>query len=61
MRARYSGGNCEPTSPRDTERNLFGTKSERLRVLDNDQQLSVGEVLGRSDQEEPATERQIAG
>ena len=26
------------------ERNLFGTKSERLRVLENDQQLSLGEV-----------------
>jgi len=43
------------------ERNLFGTKSERLRVLANDQQLSLGEVLGPLDQEEPAKERQIAG
>ncbi|MBW8076962.1 MAG: hypothetical protein GJU76_02545, partial [Gallionella sp.] len=28
------------------ERNLFGTKSERLRVLENAQQLSLGEALG---------------
>jgi|SRR5579875_510474 len=27
------------------ERNLFGVKSERLRVLENDRQLALGEVL----------------
>lgn len=43
------------------ERNLFGTKSERLRVLDNDQQLSLDEVLGPPERGEPAKERQIAG
>lgn len=43
------------------ERNLFGTKSERLRVLDNDQQLSLGEVLGPPEREEPPKERQIVG
>lgn len=43
------------------ERNLFGTKSERLRVLENDQQLSLGEVLGPPEREKPAKERQVAG
>lgn len=43
------------------ERNLFGTKSERLRVLENDQQLSLGEVLGTPEREELAKERQVAG
>ena len=43
------------------ERNLFGAKSERLRVLGNDQQLSLGEVLSPPEQEAPAKERQIAG
>src|SRR6185437_12635204 len=43
------------------ERTLFGTKSERLRVLDNDQQLSLGEVLSPPVQEAPAKERHIAG
>lgn len=43
------------------ERNLFGTKSERLRVLDNDQQLSLGEVLGPPEREESVKERQVAG
>ena len=43
------------------ERNLSGTKSERLREFDNDQQLSLGEVLGPPDREEPAKERQVAG
>jgi transposase len=43
------------------ERNLFGAKSERLRVLDNDQQLSLGEVLSPPEQEAPAKERQVEG
>jgi transposase len=43
------------------ERNLFGTRSERLRVLENDQQLCLGEVLGPPEREAPAKERQIAG
>ena len=43
------------------ERNLFGTKSERLRVLENAQQLSLGEALGAPEREEPAKERSVAG
>ena len=43
------------------ERNLFGTKSERLRVLENDQQLSLGEVLGAPEREALAKERQVEG
>jgi hypothetical protein len=43
------------------ERNLFGTKSELLRVLENDQQLSLGEVLSPPAREAPAKERQVAG
>jgi len=43
------------------EHNLFGTKSERLRVLDNDQQLSLGEVLSPPEQEPPVKERQVEG
>ena len=43
------------------ERNLFGTKSERLRVLESAQQLSLGEVLAPPEGEAPAQERQIAG
>jgi transposase len=43
------------------ERNLFGTKSERLRVLENTQQLSLGEALGAPEREEPARERPVAG
>jgi transposase len=42
------------------ERQYFGTKSERLRVLQNDQQLSLGEVLGSAPaQETPAKERAV--
>ena len=43
------------------ERNLFGTKSERLRVLESAQQLSLGDVLASPEGEAPAHERQIAG
>ncbi len=43
------------------ERNLFGTKSERLRVLENAQQLSLGDVRAPPEREAPAQERQIAG
>jgi hypothetical protein len=43
------------------ERNLFGTKSERLRMLENDQQLSLGEAMGTPEREEAAKERQVAG
>src|SRR5579884_665436 len=42
------------------ERNLFGTKSERLRVLENDQQLALGEVLAPPDTSTPAKERTVA-
>jgi transposase len=43
------------------ERNLFGAKSERLRVLEGDQQLSLGEVLGLPEQEAPAKELEVEG
>ena len=43
------------------ERNLFGTKSERLRVLENAQQLSLGEVLAPPEAQAPAKERPVAG
>lgn len=42
------------------ERNLFGTKSERLRVLENGQQLALGEVLAPPEREAPAKERSVA-
>lgn len=38
------------------ERNLFGTKSERLRVLESAQQLSLGEMLAPPEGEVPAQE-----
>ena len=43
------------------ERNLFGTKSERLRVLESAQQLSLVDVLAPPEGQAPAQERQIAG
>lgn len=42
------------------ERNLFGTKSERLRVLENEKQLALGEVLAPPEREAPAKERTVA-
>ncbi len=42
------------------ERQIFGTKSERLRVLENDQQLALGEVLAAPEREAPAKERPVA-
>jgi len=44
------------------ERQLFGTKSERLKVLQNTQQLSLGEELGSTptQEETPAEERTVA-
>ncbi len=42
------------------ERNLFGTKSERLRLLENEKQLALGEVLAPPDREAPAQERVVA-
>ncbi|MGH8268556.1 MAG: IS66 family transposase, partial [Steroidobacteraceae bacterium] len=42
------------------KRQLFGTKSERLHLLENSQQLSLGEVLAPLDAPVPAKERQVA-
>jgi transposase len=43
------------------QRQMFGTKSERLRVLENAQQLALGEVLaGAPSQAAPAQERLVA-
>ncbi len=41
------------------ERNLFGTKSERLRVLENGQQLSLEDVLTLPERQAPAKERSV--
>jgi len=42
------------------QRQMFGTKSERLRVLENAQQLALGEVLAAPPQTAPAKERLVA-
>jgi transposase len=42
------------------QRQMFGTKSERLRVLENAQQLALGEVLAPPQQRIPAKERLVA-
>ena len=42
------------------QRQMFGTKSERLRVLENGQQLALGEVLAVPPQTAPAKERLVA-
>src|ERR1700728_3648050 len=42
------------------QRQMFGTKSERLRVLDGAQQLALGEVLAAPPQTLPARERPVA-
>jgi transposase len=42
------------------QRQMFGTKSERLRVLENAQQLALGEVLAVPPQTVPAKERLVA-
>jgi len=42
------------------QRQMFGTKSERLRVLENAQQLALGEVLVPPSQKVPAKERLVA-
>ena len=42
------------------QRQMFGTKSERLRVLENAQQLALGEVLSAPPQAVPAKERLVA-
>ena len=42
------------------QRQMFGTKSERLRVLENAQQLALGEVLATPPQILPAKERLVA-
>jgi hypothetical protein len=42
------------------QRQMFGTKSERLRVLENAQQLALGEVLAPPPQTLPAKERLVA-
>lgn len=43
------------------ERNLFGTKSERLRVLEDSRQLALGEVLAAPEREDPAKVRPVSG
>ena len=42
------------------QRQMFGTKSERLRVLENTQQLALGEVLASPPETVPAKERMVA-
>jgi transposase len=42
------------------QRQMFGTKSERLRVLENAQQLALGEVLAPPPETVPAKERIVA-
>jgi transposase len=42
------------------QRQMFGTKSERLHVLQNDQQLALGEVLAPPEREALAKERVVA-
>ena len=42
------------------QRQMFGTKSERLRVLENAHQLALGEVLASPPQTVPAKERLVA-
>jgi hypothetical protein len=42
------------------QRQMFGTKSERLRVLENAQQLALGEVLAPPQETVPAKERLVA-
>jgi transposase len=42
------------------QRQMFGTKSERLRVLQSAQQLSLGEVLAAPEETVPAKERPVA-
>jgi len=42
------------------QRQMFGTKSERLRVLENAQQLALGEVLAPPSETVPAKERLVA-
>ncbi|MGH8268745.1 MAG: IS66 family transposase, partial [Steroidobacteraceae bacterium] len=42
------------------KRQMFGTRSERLRVLESAQQLFLGEVLAPPDTTAPAQERQVA-
>jgi len=42
------------------QRQMFGTKSERLRVLENAQQLALGEVMAPPSQTLPAKERLVA-
>src|SRR6185312_9804705 len=42
------------------QRQTFGTKSERLRVLENAQQLALGQVLAVPSETLPAKERLVA-
>jgi hypothetical protein len=42
------------------KRQMFGTRSERLRVLENAQQLALGQVLAPPQQPVPAKERVVA-
>lgn len=42
------------------QRQMFGTKSERLRVLENSQQLALGEILAPPEAVEPAKTREVA-
>src|ERR1700732_1451137 len=42
------------------QRQMFGSKSERLRVLENAKQLALGEVLATPPQTVPAKQRLVA-
>lgn len=42
------------------KRQMFGTKSERLRVLQNERQLALGEVLASPESPSPRKERVVA-
>ena len=42
------------------KRQMFGTKSERLRVLENPSQLALGEVLTPPEASAPRNERVVA-
>ena len=41
------------------KRQMFGTKSERLRVLENEKQLALGEILAPPEREAPRKERVV--
>ena len=43
------------------KRQMFGTRSERLRVLENEKQLALGEILTPPETPAPRKERVVAG